>query len=180
MKTRYFKFDNIKFFLIFLVVIGHVCGLFLNTSLFAKSIYAIIYSFHMPTFLYISGLFSKSSIKNKKWLNAGKYLLIFFLIEFINIPIQLILGGEQTMFIFSNDGIQWFALCLFFSYLITILLQDCNLVFVFILSIAIACISGYDTSLGNNFASSRTIVFYPFFLAGFISPIDKLEILEKK
>lgn len=58
-KTRITYFDNIKGILIILVVFGH----FLFNLQSSDSIYTIvtvIYYFHMPTFLFISGYFSKN------------------------------------------------------------------------------------------------------------------------
>jgi hypothetical protein len=42
--------------------------------------------------------------------------------------VQMILGESQNISIFLTDGIQWFALCLFLSYLITMMLQNYNLI----------------------------------------------------
>ena len=47
MNKRYAYFDIIKFTLIFFVVLGHVIEPFINNPFF-KSIYMLIYSFHMP------------------------------------------------------------------------------------------------------------------------------------
>lgn len=55
--------DNAKGILIFLVLIGH----FIMTYRPLKPIFDSIYLFHMPAFLFISGLFSKkSSLTPKK------------------------------------------------------------------------------------------------------------------
>ncbi len=53
-KMRDFHFDNIKAVLIFLVVLGHV---FRNLGANGDEylVYKIIYSFHMPALLFISG-----------------------------------------------------------------------------------------------------------------------------
>ncbi|MCD8365289.1 MAG: acyltransferase family protein, partial [Clostridiales bacterium] len=59
---RDFHFDNIKAVLIFLVVLGHV---FRNLGANGDEylVYKIIYSFHMPAFLFISGYFMKYNPK---------------------------------------------------------------------------------------------------------------------
>lgn len=58
MKERNYLFDNLKFFLIVLVVFGHSLE-----EISLEHNYAIIrawiYSFHMPAFVFISGYFSK-------------------------------------------------------------------------------------------------------------------------
>ena len=71
MKERNYLFDNLKFFLIVLVVFGHSLE-----EISLEHNYAIIrawiYSFHMPAFVFISGYFSKcdnfsESIKVSKY-----------------------------------------------------------------------------------------------------------------
>lgn len=52
--------DNAKGILIFLVLIGH----FIMTYRPLKAIFDSIYLFHMPAFLFISGLFSKKKLSN--------------------------------------------------------------------------------------------------------------------
>lgn len=58
-KTRIALWDNLKFVLILLVVIGHFSKFFQNDSSIYRSVFLFIYAFHMPLFLFISGLFHK-------------------------------------------------------------------------------------------------------------------------
>ena len=49
--------DNLKFILILLVVVGHLADTFTGESESFRALYLFIYSFHMPLFFFISGLF---------------------------------------------------------------------------------------------------------------------------
>lgn len=60
--ARNYKYDNLKALLIFLVVFGHV--LESVPGEYRRIIYLTIYTFHMPMFIYISGYFSKTTVKN--------------------------------------------------------------------------------------------------------------------
>lgn len=53
-KQRNDRADNIKAILIFLVVFGHMLEL-----ASARRIYLIIYSFHMPAFIFVTGYYAK-------------------------------------------------------------------------------------------------------------------------
>lgn len=67
-KARIIKLDNLKFFLIFLVVLGHIFEEVIaagNANWDVKSARFFIYLFHMPLFLFVSGIFSKKNIDNK-------------------------------------------------------------------------------------------------------------------
>ena len=57
-KQRLYGYDNIKFILIFLVVLGHL--LEVSSPFPGKDVlYKLIYSCHMPVFIFISGFFAK-------------------------------------------------------------------------------------------------------------------------
>lgn len=74
MKTREYQYDNIRFLLMALAVLGHlleIAGEFPHREL----LYALIYSFHMPAFLFLSGMFAR--FDRTKWL-FGMALLAGF------------------------------------------------------------------------------------------------------
>ncbi len=57
--TRNILLDNLKGFVIFTVVLGHTFEWYRPTSLLMKFTHDLIYQFHMPLFIFISGYFSK-------------------------------------------------------------------------------------------------------------------------
>lgn len=63
-KKRIKAFDFLKLYAIFLVLWGHSIQYFLSSKYFDEPIYRIIYSFHMPLFMMISGYFSLSSMSH--------------------------------------------------------------------------------------------------------------------
>ena len=69
-KNRIIAFDFLKFFAIFLVVWGHSLQYFLSSDYSDEVVFRIIYSFHMPLFMMVSGYFSVSSMS----LDIGKFL----------------------------------------------------------------------------------------------------------
>lgn len=62
-KNRIYLYDNIKGLLIILVVAGHLLEPFLSKNGIKKVIYIIIYSFHMPAFVYCTGVFTSFKIR---------------------------------------------------------------------------------------------------------------------
>ncbi len=77
MKDRIMLWDNLKFILITLVVVGHFSERFASTSDICKSIFLFIYAFHMPLFLFISGMFHKDTDIPKKILFYNKCRVCF-------------------------------------------------------------------------------------------------------
>lgn len=62
-KPRLVPFDALKVFAIYLVILGHCISWGQSGNGEENVIYRIIYSFHMPLFMMISGYFSNSSIR---------------------------------------------------------------------------------------------------------------------
>ena len=62
-KARNTQIDSLKFFLIFLVLVGHCIDINLNSRI-NSSLFRFIYSFHMPVFVIISGMMFRN--KNLK------------------------------------------------------------------------------------------------------------------
>ena len=71
MTERITAIDSLKFFLIFLVLIGHCLDIGLDQHL-NNSIFRLIYSFHMPVFVLLSGMMFKE--KSLKTLMGGQNL----------------------------------------------------------------------------------------------------------
>ena len=61
-KVRIKAFDVLKLYAIFLVLWGHSIQFLLSSDFCDEPVYRIIYSFHMPLFMMISGYFSLSSM----------------------------------------------------------------------------------------------------------------------
>ncbi|WP_368917457.1 acyltransferase family protein, partial [Staphylococcus haemolyticus] len=73
-KRDYF-FDNARAILIFLVVFGHMIQPYTSESKYLSALYLLIYSFHMPSFLFISGYFAKHLDKPHYLENVAKKLI---------------------------------------------------------------------------------------------------------
>lgn len=176
-EERVRKWDNIKFFLIYLVVLGHILDMFItngNTSSNIQAMRFYIYLFHMPLFLFISGIFSKKNIDNKRYLNIFYFLILFYIVKIIVFFSNVFQDNKYSFSMFSESGVPWYCFALFAFCMITILLKKVNKIFVFITSIVLGCIVGYDNSVSDYLVLSRIIVFYPFFFAGYCLDGDKV------
>ncbi len=82
MKKRNTYYDKLKGLAIVLVVLGHAVQDTFPDTFDQHELFRLIYSFHMPLFMFLSGLVSYSSEKklDLKWLGkrAASYLLPFF------------------------------------------------------------------------------------------------------
>ena len=171
---RIFKWDNLKFLLIFLVVFGHFFECYTENSQLAQQLYVYIWSFHMPAFLFISGIFSKRTINEKRYRKIFEYFILYVFTQLYLFIVRAATSSVETYSILKENGLPWYAFALFAFSLITIALRNMDRNYLFCLTLILGCFSGYNTALSDTLVSSRIIVFYPFFLAGYYLDENKL------
>lgn len=174
-KTRIALWDNLKFVLIVLVVIGHFTEAFLDQSKIYSSLSLFIYTFHMPLFLFVSGLFHKDRNIGEKCIF---YISVGFMQKIVFAIVRYIVGAGMTFSFLTEGGIPWFMFVLAVYTLVTYLLRNQNKKFICFFSIVVACFIGYDKAVGDFLCLSRIVVFYPVYLLGTI--VSDKEIIEIK
>lgn len=162
--------DNIKFVLIFFVVFGHLIERYMEGNYILMGIYIFIYTFHMPLFIFISGLLSKNINKSRKFL-LRKLLIPYIVLNIIWYSLAYLYTKETYIPVIYPGWTLWFLLSLFFwrislKYLIKI---KYILPISFILGIFIGLVPN-----GSMLSFSRTIVYLPFFLLGYYTNINTL------
>lgn len=175
-KERLAYFDNVKGVLIALVVIGHLlepCAKLGAEALAGFKVLDFIYMFHMPLFIFVTGLFSKSVFKQGRF--RAEVSLFYFAICFLMytglMVEKLCLGSEVSFnYLTLNGRIPWYLMVAGFYVL--------GVPFFARLKPSVAMGGGLVISLlaglvdgTNMFSASRAITFLPVFLAGFyLSP----------
>lgn len=173
---RIAKWDNVKALLIFLVVMGHVFDYYTREEPAARSVFIFIYMFHMPLFLFVSGLFNKNTVKKRRWGHIVSYLLLYILIKFIVLVTELVLFQDQAFSFMSTHWVPWYAYVMFVYLCLMVLLEKLQIPsgYVMFFSILVACMAGYDKRIGVFLSISKTLVFFPFFYAGYCLNPEKL------
>lgn len=170
--------DNIKFILIVMVVIGHMSDEFTSESFILRAVFLFIYSFHMPLFIFISGLFHKDEKVINKIIF---YISIGFAYKIFDVIVERLSGNVVPVFtIFEDGGISWFMFALAIFIALTYIIREQNKKYLLLFSIILGCFCGYDQSIGDFLYLSRIIVFYPFYLLGNICKREKVELLKEK
>lgn len=174
-KARVPYYDNLKLLLIFLVVLGH----FVETakaSAMAPVVRFIIYSFHMPLFIFVSGhFFDHSNIKKGIKRGVG-FLGLFVLMKIVEWIMYAMLYHNYSFSLLNTGGMPWFLLALAIWCVFTPIVLKCiDAKALMIIMLILALVVGYDSSINSMLALSRIIVFWPFFLMGIIIKIDRLK-----
>lgn len=168
MTKRINKWDNIKAVLMYLVVFGHFLDYFTSDSGLCRSAFLFIYFFHMPLFIFISGLFGKNTVdkgKNTKLIGfAFLYVAFKLLITFFN----YLSSGKFTFSLLKESNIPWYLLTLIVYPLVIRKLKNFKPLWILGTSVVLALIIGYDKTFGDYFAISRLIVYFPFYYCGYI------------
>lgn len=61
------KWDNIRGILMLLVVLAHIYNHYTKFSPAARSLFLFVYTFHMPLFLFLSGMFGRKAVHRRDW-----------------------------------------------------------------------------------------------------------------
>lgn len=170
---RNYKIDNYKTILTFLVVLGHVL-VFMRVENFNYFL-NLIYSFHMPAFIFINGLlFKKINIKKNI-----KLFIILVIMQIIYIIYFKFIGYYPSVGI-STFLTPAFHLWYIFAYIIWSIaakmidsFKSNKYIFNLLVIISIMLSLGVrflNLPIGDQFLSyTRILVFFPFFLIGFYS-----------
>ena len=178
---RSLYFDNAKFFLIFLVVFGHVISPLKGDDDFLFSLYSVIFLFHMPAFILISGYFSKGFNKKGYFFKTVKKILLPYLIFQVIYSIFYFLNGQESTLkidLLQPHWTLWFLLSLFcWNLLLHIFARLKWLGLVIAAAIGIGI--GYFDHVGSYLSLSRTFVFFPYFLLGFLLEQKNFKLVKK-
>ncbi len=174
------KWDNAKFILMCFVVLGHFINYTDFQSTLLRWLWVFIYLFHMPAFLFLSGLFSKKTIDERRFDKMLPYLFLYFTMEILQFIVFSIVNGTPFSFsLFADAGVPWYALVLFWCYLATSFIKSFRPGYTLAFAIALGILAGYS-NLGDFLSGMRFFTFFPFFLAGYYIPVEKFSDWLKK
>lgn len=164
-----YAYDNLRFFLIVLVVFGHMLELeYTGNHLFLEmksTIYFWIYSFHMPAFVFLSGYFSRFNIQK-----ILKYLVFYIVFQVLYILFSTYVLNNPLQIQFATPyWILWYIVVLIYYYC-TIPIMDrwvANKNCIIFASALLSLASGYFKFIGYPLSLSRFLVFLPFFVLGY-------------
>jgi fucose 4-O-acetylase-like acetyltransferase len=174
-------FDNVKFFLILLVVLGHIWEVFRSDSLAADAAYTVVYGFHMPVFVFVSGYFSRGFMRS-----TDKFRVIF---PTLILPYAIfnVLYRLQLVFINGNDFrahdlfrpqfLMWFLVALVLWRLSAPLWS--HLRHPVAVSVALCLIAG-SWSFNSDSTLCRAAALLPFFVLGLTVSTERVAALRSR
>lgn len=176
LKQRIYKFDNIKFVVILLVVLGHVIEGYIGKSDMFKSLWFFIYSFHMPLFVFLSGLFQKRFEKGTKFPTQKftYYIILGFILKLFLQVIYELTDNKSKLDLLGGQHVEWFLFTIAMYMLFAYIVKRVHPAVILIFSLVVGTFCGYFSFIGDFMYSSRTLVYMPFFFLGYYLTPEKV------
>lgn len=166
-RPRFAALDNLKALLIALVVLGHLLEPLVGIG-WCKAAYLTIYSFHMPLFALCSGYFSRARGALPGLLRGVVWPYLVFQTAYLCFDCWM---GREVVWSWLKqpDWILWYLMALLWWRLALCLVGRLPGWAQWLAVPAAFCVglwAGTAPSIGYDFALSRTLVLFPFFLLG--------------
>ena len=165
---RNYRMDNLKCLLIFAVVFGHMLELFMGKNDGFKVIYLVIYSFHMPLFAFVSGVFARYS--PEKIRNHLIYPYVVFQILYLLFANNVLEKEAEVQFT-TPYWLLWYLFASIAWNLLLPLVQGGGFTWrkkavVLTAAFLAGILIGFDDKAGYYLSFSRIVEFFPYFLMG--------------
>ncbi|MDD2973406.1 MAG: acyltransferase family protein [Lachnospiraceae bacterium] len=165
-RKRDCRIDNIKGLLILCVVIGHLLELRLKVDS-NRYLHVLIYLFHMPAFIFVTGYFAHFSMKKTVVSMVYPYLLFQFIYLLFAREVLHLKAAYQ---ITTPYWIMWYLLAIsVWSLSLYFFRAESRLAMLIEVGmlVGIALMVGTIPGFSRFLSLSRIIVFFPFYMAGY-------------
>jgi fucose 4-O-acetylase-like acetyltransferase len=166
-KARFDYLDVIKGYLIILVVFAHLVEHFGPYDPVFGAVYAALSLYGLPVFVVASGMLAKPVLGDKDYRKmVAKLLLPLLALQPFYLLLYARAGGDAVRHILDPQWLLWFLLSLLLWRMMLPLFLRIPLALVVAVGITLA--AGYAQYIGADLSLSRTLYYFPFFLAGYL------------
>lgn len=164
--------DSLKTILIFLVILGHTIIIYAPVGGVNQALFNFIYTFHMPLFVFISGMFSQVKDREKYKMGILRVFETYLFFQLIHQIPQWVIECDVTIksivsILEFPSFAMWYLLSLAFWRIIVYMSKDIDLhTMVIFVCIIISLFMGF-VPIGGQFSFQRTVTFLPFFFMGY-------------
>jgi fucose 4-O-acetylase-like acetyltransferase len=181
-KQRDAFFDNAKYLAIVLVAMGHAWEPLKGQSRIIEAVYTVVYTFHMPAFIIISGYFSRSFDMRPdrlKRLVTG-VAVPYVLFETAYSLFDRWAGGDTNQAISLLDPwyLTWFLVALFVWRLTTPLWKLVR--WPLPLALVFAVLASVSPDIGDDLDLQRVLQFLPFFVMGLFMKPEHFQLVRRR
>ncbi|RFU88499.1 hypothetical protein DY218_01405 [Streptomyces triticagri] len=159
-------FDNAKFLLVVLVVVGHNWAQLVRDMDTVKAAYTVVYLFHMPAFILLCGLFSRGFTGTGPQIRAliSRVLVPYLLFTVAYKALYVLVSGDDfTLMPAQPTYLLWFLMALFLWRITAPVWRAVR--YPVAVSVLISLAAGL-TGIGYQLALPRVLMFLPWFVLG--------------
>ncbi|WP_369180901.1 acyltransferase family protein [Streptomyces mutabilis] len=174
-------FDNAKYLAIVLVGVGHAWGQILDGNRTVETLYRVLYTFHMPAFIIISGYFSRSfdlSPKRVKRLITG--VVVPYVVFEVGYALHRRFSEDpgNDLSLLDPTYLLWFLCALFVWRLTTPIWKTVR--WPLPIALVIAALASVTPSIGNDLNMQRVLQFLPCFVLGLVLRPEHFQLVRRR
>lgn len=158
------------------MVIGHFADYRSSSGLF-QSVFLFAYSWHMPLFILLAGLFDRP----RDAFPGGKvasYVVLGLLFKLVAFFVDLLLG-YRSFWLLGDAGAPWFMFAIAGWIALAWLFRRMPFLPVLAASLVLSLAVGYDNGVGDYLYLSRIVALFPIYWVGFkLSSGDVLKTMQ--
>ncbi|HET9382275.1 MAG TPA: acyltransferase family protein [Streptomyces sp.] len=180
-KQRDAFFDNAKYLAIVLVAMGHAWEPLKGDSRIVESAYMVVYSFHMPAFIIISGFFSRSfdmrPSRVKRLITGVAVPYIIFETAYPVFKRFVNDNPDQKISLLDPWYLTWFLVALFLWRVTTPIWKTVR--HPLPLALAIAMMASMSPEIGDDLDLQRVLQFLPYFVLGLCMKSEHFQMVRR-
>ncbi|MFF3762924.1 acyltransferase family protein [Streptomyces sp. NPDC001922] len=181
-KQRDSFFDNAKYLAIVLVAMGHAWEPLTDGSRTAEALYMVVYGFHMPAFIIISGYFSRSfdmrPDRLKRLVTGVAVPYVIFEVAYTFFKRWADDDPTQPISLLDPWYLTWFLAALFVWRLSTPLWKLVR--WPVPLALAIGALASISPDIGDDLDLQRVLQFLPFFVVGLVMKPEHFQMVRRR
>lgn len=175
-------FDNVKYLAIVLVAVAHAWEPVMEGSRASRALYMLVYTFHMPAFILISGYFSRSYTGRPDQLRR---LLTGVALPYVVFEVVYSLfrryaqhAPEQPISLLDPFYLTWFLVALFIWRLTTPLWRLIRRPLP--VALTLASLAALTPNIGADLNLQRVLQFLPFFVLGLCLKPEHFQLVRRR
>lgn len=181
-KQRDAFFDNAKYLAIVFVAMGHSWEPLTDGSRTAEALYMIVYTFHMPAFILISGYFSRSfdmrPDRLRRLITGVAVPYILFEVAYSLFKRTADHDPSYPISLLDPWFLTWFLVALFVWRLTTPLWKVIR--WPVPVAVLIAVLASISPTIGDDLDLQRVLQFLPFFVLGLFMKPEHFQLMRRR
>ncbi|MEU2224737.1 acyltransferase family protein [Streptomyces sp. NPDC018347] len=174
-------FDNAKYLAIVLVAMGHSWEPLKGDSRILEAAYTVVYSFHMPAFILISGFFSRNfDMRPDRLKRLITGVVVPYVLFETAYPLfkNLVTGSHEEISLLDPWYLTWFLVALFVWRLTTPVWRLVR--WPLPLALGIAMLATVSPNIGDDLDLQRVLQFLPYFVLGLCMKPEHFQLVRRR